>query len=101
MTNIYAKSLFLEHGFTITDTADGSAWFKSVTGANGTFYALVTDDEGNLPDYENIFATIYRDEKNVAIGDSEAIWADDSLEYAEDCLAELIPSLAYYAGEAL
>ena len=102
MTNIYAKALFLEHGFTVTDTAGGSrAWYKKVTGSRGTFYALITDSDGNLPDYGDVFAAIYPDEDTGAIGDCEAIWADDSSDFAADCLAELIPSLAYYAGDAL
>ena len=95
---IYAKALFLERGFTVTDTGGGSrAWYKTVTGSRGTFYALVTDNEGNLPDYGDIVANIYRDDGAGAIGDSEAIWADSS-DFAADCLAELIPSFAYYAG---
>ena len=96
----YAKALFLEHGFTITDTDDGRAWHKKVSGSNGTFYALVTDNEGNLPDFGDIFATIYCDDGTGAIGDCEAIWADSS-DYAEACLAELEPSLADHAGGAL
>ena len=95
---IYAKALFLERGFTVTDTGGGSrAWHKTVTGSNGTFHALVTDSVGKLPDYGDIFAAIYRDSGTGAFGDSEAIW-DDYSDYAADCLAELIPSLAYYAG---
>lgn len=98
---IYAKALFLEHGFTITDIGDGCrAWHKTVTGSRGTFYALVTNNEGNLPDYGDIFATIYKDADTGAIGDSEAIWADSS-DFAADCLAELMPSLADHAGGAL
>ena len=93
----YAQVLFLEHGFTITDTGDGRAWHKTVTGSNGTFYALVTDSNGDLPDFGDIFATIYRDDGAGAIGDCEAIWADSS-DFAADCLAELIPSLADHAG---
>ena len=94
---IYAKALFLEHGFTVTDTGGGSrAWHKTVSGSNGTFYALVTDSAGNLPDYGDIFATIYRDD-GAGSWDGEAIWADSS-DYAEACLAELIPSLADHAG---
>ena len=95
---IYAKARFIRHGFTITDIGDHCrAWHKTVTGSNGTFYALVTDTAGNLPDYGNIFAAIYRDSGTGAFGDSEAIW-DDYSDHAADCLAELIPSLAYYAG---
>ena len=98
---IYAKALFVQHGFAITDTGDGGrAWHKTVSGSNGTFYALVTDSNGDLPDYGDIFATIYCDDGTGAIGDSEAIWADSS-DYAADCLAELIPSLAYHAGDTL
>ena len=101
MTNIYAKALFLEHGFTVTDTGGGSrAWYKTVTGSRGTFYALVTDNEGNLPDYGDIFATIYCDDGTGAVGDCEAIWADSS-DYAADCLAELLPSLADHAEGTL
>ena len=96
----YAKALFLQHGFTIANTYDGRAWHKTVSGSNGTFHALVTDNEGNLPDYGDIFATIYRDDGTGSIGDSEAIWADSS-DYAADCLAELIPSLADHAGGTL
>ena len=92
---IYAKALFLEHGFTVTDTGDGGrAWHKTVTGSNGTFYALVTDSEGNLPDYGDIFATIYPAADTFG---GEAIWADSS-DFAADCLAELEPSLADHAG---
>ena len=98
---IYAKALFLQHGFTIADTDAGRAWHKTVTGSNGTFYALVTDSEGNLPDFGDIFATIYSDDGTGAIGDVEAIWADDSSDFAADCLAELEPSLADHAGGAL
>ena len=97
---IYAKALFLEHGFTVTDTAGGSrAWYKKVTGSRGTFYALVTDSDGNLPDYGNIFAAIYPDADTGAIGDCEAIWAD-SADYAADCLSELIPALNYHSGDS-
>ena len=100
MTNIYAKALFLEHGFTITDIGDGCrAWHKTVSGSNGTFYALVTDSAGNLPDYGDIFATIYRDD-GTGNCDGEAIWADSS-DFAADCLAELEPSLADHAGGTL
>ena len=95
---IYARALFLEHGFTITDIGDHCrAWHKTVSGSNGTFHALVTDSVGKLPDFGDIFAAIYRDSGTGAFGDSEAIW-DDYSDYAADCLAELIPSLAYYAG---
>jgi len=98
---IYAKALFLEHGFTVTDTAGGCrAWYKKVTGSRGTFYALITDSEGNLPDYGDIFATIYPDADAGSVGDCEAIWADSS-DFAADCLAELIPSLDHYSGGAL
>ena len=95
---IYAKARFLQHGFTITDIGDGGrAWHKTVTGSNGTFYALVTDSAGDLPDFGDIVANIYRDDGAGAIGDSEAIWADSS-DYAEACLDELIPSLADHVG---
>ena len=95
---IYAKARFLQHGFTITDIGDGGrAWYKTVTGSRGTFYALVTDNAGNLPDYGDIHAFIYRDDGTGEIGDSEAIWSDSS-DFAADCLAELEPSLADHAG---
>ena len=95
---IYAKALFIQHGFAITDTGGGSrAWHKTVTGSRGTFYALVSDGDGNLPDYADIFATIHKDADTGAIGDSEALW-DDSFTYAAECLAELLPSLNYYVG---
>ena len=95
---IYAKSLFLEHGFTITDTDDGCrAWYKTVTGSNGTFHALVTDNAGDeLPDYGDIVAQIYRDD-GAGTWEGESLF-EDSSEYAADCLAELIPSLNYYVG---
>ena len=97
---IYAQALFVQHGFTITDTYDGRAWHKKVSGSRGTFHALVTDSEGNLPDYGDIHAFIYRDDGTGAIGDSEAIWSDSS-DFAADCLAELEPSLADHAGGTL
>ena len=99
MTDIYAKALFIQHGFAITDTGGGSrAWHKTVTGSRGTFHALVTDEAGdNLPDYADIVATIHKDADTGAIGDSEALW-DDSFTYAAECLAELLPSLNYYVG---
>ena len=94
---IYAKALFLEHGFTVTDTGGGSrAWHKTVSGSNGTFYALVTDSAGNLPDYGDIHAAIYRDD-GTGTWEGESLF-EDSSDYADDCLAELIPALAYYAG---
>ena len=100
-TTPYGSTLFLQHGFTIIDTSGGCfAWYKKVTGSNGTFYALITDSDGNLPDFDDICAGIYRDDDTGAVGDVEPIW-DDKSEYAADCLDELIPSLAYYAGEAL
>ena len=97
---IYAQASFVQNGFTIVDTDDGRAWYKTVTGSRGTFYALVTNNEGNLPDFGDIFATIYKDDGTGAIGDSEAIWADSS-DFAVDCLAELIPALANHAGGTL
>ena len=100
MTNIYAKARFIAHGFTITDTNDGGrAWYKTVSGSNGTFYALVTDNAGNLPDYGDIVAKIFPDD-GAGSFDCEHIW-EDSSDHAEDCLAELIPSLADHAGGAL
>ena len=94
---IYAKALFVQHGFTITDTGGGSrAWHKTVTGSRGTFHAFVTDDDGNLPDYGDIVATICRDD-GTGSWDNEILW-DDSFTYAAECLAELIPSLADHAG---
>ncbi len=97
---IYAASTFLEHGFVITDTGGGCrAWHKTVSGSRGVFHALITDSDGNLPDYGDIVSGIYSDDGDGG-WEGESIFEDTS-DYAADCLAELIPSLDHYSGGAL
>jgi hypothetical protein len=97
---IYAKATFLEHGFVITDTGGGCrAWHKIVSGSRGVFHALITDSDGNLPEYGDIVSGIYSDDGDGGWNDAECIF-DDTADYAVDCLAELIPALNYYSGDS-
>ena len=98
MNTAYAEFLFQNEGFSKMRTGGGCmAWHKQVTGPRGTFHALATDEDGNLPSQFEIVGGVYNNDEECGGWEGEAIHYD-RYENALDCAADLINALNYYAG---